>query len=290
MAIQLLGFPTTLGLPRVAHRHAPEAMRAAGLVRLIQRLGYAVKDHGDLPLEASRKEDPAEIRVRKTAHAARQQAEHWKKHCGPGDLMMTIGGDHSTSLGTIQALAEMGHRFDVIWVDAHGDFNIIETSPTGNPHGMVLSMASGMLPEYAPHSIEPTQIHIWGIRDVDPGEIVLLREKGVHMADPDQTRRELERLVDGLAPDVFISFDIDSVEPAEAPGTMVPVPNGFHRQEALDIVAAIARKRRVLALDVVEYHPDYDRDLLTHNLAMAVVETTLKAQSEFHALGMASGK
>ncbi len=278
MAIQLLGFPTTLGLPSTATRHAPEALRAAGLIRQLEQAGAAVQDLGDMELEPGRKSDPIPLQVRKTVEAARRQAEFWLGAHTPGSLMMTIGGDHSTSLGTLWALSRTHQSFDVVWIDAHGDFNIIETSPSGNPHGMVLALACGLMPEYMPRVIPPAHLHLWGVRDLDPGEKDLLRREKVEVLTPDQVRYEWERIVSRLRPDVFLSFDIDSVEPAEAPGTRTPVPGGFRRHEALEMVAYIARHRNLLAVDIVEYHPDRDRDGLTAELALAVARTAVSGQ------------
>jgi arginase len=276
--IELMGFPTALGLPRKAYRHGPEVLRAAGLVQRLERHGEHVNDFGDLALPEAFIEDNVADRVRKVVTAARRQAEQWHKRHKPGNLMMTLGGDHSTSLGTIQALAAMEQSFDILWIDAHGDFNVLETSPSGNPHGMVLSLACGLMPEFMPGVVTPESLRLWGIRDLDSGERRLLEREHVAVLTPEQVRRDPDELVRSLNPNVFISFDIDSVDPAEAPGTMVPVPGGFSSAEALELVAAIVRSRRVLALDIVEFHPDVDRNDLTVNLALAVAETAISGR------------
>lgn len=290
MVIQLLGFPTTLGLPRGTARHAPETLRASGLVKNLQKLGHTVIDHGDMALETGGVHEPTLAQVRKVAAAALQQMNHWLKVHQSGDLMFTLGGDHSTSLGTIWALTAMGHDFDIVWMDAHGDFNSMETSPSGNPHGMVLAMAAGLFPEIAPKMVSPQRLKLWGVRDLDPGERALLDREQVEVLDPEQVRHEWDRIIQQLKPHVFLSFDIDSVDPAYAPGTMTPVPGGFHRHEALDLVAAIARQRKLLAVDLVEYHPDQDKDGMTAQLALdvahaAVSGKVIRRQRGFDAAG-----
>lgn len=277
MTIHLLGFPTTLGLPRNAVRHAPEALRASGLLAYLRQLDSQVIDHGDMALPPGLQSDPVPARIAKVVEAARRQQAHWQRVARPGDLLLTIGGDHSTSLGTIMALAAMGHDFDVVWVDAHGDFNTIATSPSGNPHGMVLSLAAGLLPEALPRIIRPEQLRLWGIRDLDPGERRLLTEARVEVLSPAEVRARRAELLAGLKPNLFLSFDIDSVDPAEAPGTMTPVPGGFSRDEAVALVADIVRGRNLLALDVVEYHPDRDAGGVTERLAHAVLRAALDA-------------
>lgn len=277
MTIHVLGFPTTLGLPRSAVRHGPEALRASGLLKALRRHDARVVDHGDMELPPGLLSDPAPARVAKVVEAARRQRDHWLRVARPGDMLLTIGGDHSTSLGTIMALAELGHDFDVVWVDAHGDFNIIETSPTGNPHGMVLALAAGLLPDALRGVISPDRLHLWGIRDLDPGERRLLAAERVEVVSPDEVRARREQILAGLRPSVFLSFDIDSVDPTEAPGTMTPVPGGFTRAEAIDLVKAIVRGRNLIAMDLVEYHPDRDSGGVTDSLAHAVLDAALGA-------------
>lgn len=277
--LELLGYPTTLGLPRQVYRHAPDALRGGGLIQKLERLGWTVSDLGDLATPPGGMEDSAETRLSKVAEAAERQAEHWLSVHRAGGLMMTMGGDHTTSLGTISALVQMGHDFDVVWIDAHGDFNVLETSPTGNPHGMVLALACGLMPAFVPKLIDPAALKLWGIRELDAGERALLSQHKVEVLDPATTRREWDRLLSRLKPNVFLSFDIDSVEPAEAPGTRTPVPGGFTGREALELVSRISQHRNLLAVDIVEFHPDQDRDSLTVNLAMEVVQVAVAGQS-----------
>jgi len=269
-----------MGLPRRAVRHAPEALRSAGLIRALKQHGGPVEDLGDLTLPEGDRAHPASERVRMCVAAAREQADFWLRTHKPGHLMLTLGGDHCTSLGTLWALNLMGLDYDVIWIDAHGDFNIIDTSPTGNPHGMVLALACGLMAEIMPAVIEPAALHLWGIRDLDPGERELLEREAVEVLSPDQVRHEWDRILMRLKPNLFISFDMDAVEPGQAPGTMTPVPGGFHRHEALELVAQLARHRHVLALDLVEFHPDRDHENLTLQLAQAVCTAVLTGRAE----------
>jgi arginase len=278
VAIQVLGFPTTLGLPRQARQHGPEALRAAGLIQRLARIDTPVIDLGNLPLAPGQVADPVPVRIHKVVEAAGRQADLWLHHHRPGDLMVTVGGDHTTSLGTIWALSRLGTPFDVVWIDAHGDFNILETSPSGNPHGMVLALACGLMPAYLPRLIPPSALHLLGVRNLDPGERELLARERVEVLTPAETRHEWERVVGRLKPYVFLSFDIDAVDPEEAPGTMTPVPGGFHRHEALELVAYIARRRRLLAVDLVEFHPDLDQTDRTLGLALDLLTAAVSGQ------------
>jgi arginase len=278
MSIHLLGFPTTLGLPREAYRHAPEALRKAGLLSSLEGLGAEIRDAGNIPIGQGNPADPVEVRLDKVVEAARLQADFWQKICRPGDLMLTLGGDHSTSLGTLWALTELGRPFDVVWIDAHGDFNVVKTSPSGNPHGMVLALACGLMEPWMPKLIEPQILHLWGIRELDAGEQALVNQFQVEVISPEEARKGSHGLIDQLQPDVFLSFDVDSVDPAEAPGTMTPVPGGFTSQEALALVQRIAETRNLLAVDIVEFHPDQDQQDRTLNLAQKVAAAVVLGQ------------
>ncbi|OTA41460.1 MAG: hypothetical protein A6D92_06470 [Symbiobacterium thermophilum] len=98
------------------------------------------------------------------------------------------------------ALAALGYDFDVVWVDAHGDFNTVETSPSGNPHGMVLALATGLLPDAMDGVIRPDRLRLWGIRDLDPGERRLLSEARVEVVSPAEVRARRAELLAGLRP------------------------------------------------------------------------------------------
>lgn len=273
MAIRLLGFPTRLGIPRAPRDDAPRALRAAGLIQRLHQAGVNVTDLGDLTLP-----EPSMAPLEQVVAAARRQADLAARSWRPGDLLMTLGGDHSTALGTLTALAQLQIDCDVVWIDAHADFNIPDTSPSGNPHGMALALACGLTP-LGPAVTDPDRLRLLGVRDVDPGEQRLLNQAGVTALEPGAVRRQFDQIIDNLRENVVISFDVDSVEPHEAPATMTPVPHGFTRQEAIDLVRAIARRRRVVALDLVEYYPSLDASNRTASLLLDVAEAAVSSHA-----------
>lgn len=271
MAVRLLGCPTTLGIPHNARQHGPQALRQAGLAERIRATGVGLEDLGDLVIPA-----PGPHLIDTVAALARQQAEVLGRGRRPGDLLLTMGGDHSTSLGTLTALCRLGIDCDVIWIDAHADFNTPATSPSGNPHGMVLAMACGMM-GHSPKVLDPARIRMMGVREVDPGERLLLHQEGVKHLTPSEVLLHLSQVIGGLAGNVYISFDVDAVDPSEAPATRTPVPHGFSRRDAIGLVRAIARHRRVVALDLVEYHPDLDVNSRTASLLLDVAAAAIPA-------------
>jgi arginase len=282
MRAQLFGFPTTMGLPRVVREEGPTALRRIGLVPALERV-LDVTDFGDLEVERPTPGEGAAQLLPRVIAAARRQARAFTREYAAGSMGITIGGDHTTSLGTTLALNQLGLSFDVVWLDAHGDFNTPITSPSGNPHGMVLALLAGLTP-YLPQVVAPWRLHLWGVRDLDPGERSLLEALGVEVRDVAATRAEWPRLLNSLSGNVLVSFDCDCCQPEVAPGTMTPVAGGFERNEVLWMVRQIGEARRVLALDVVELHPDRDRQGLTARLARDVVLTVAGAQARFAGL------
>src|SRR5262245_38632318 len=122
MHAQLLGFPTALGLPRLVTEHGPTALRRLGLPRALRGV-LEVNDLGDLPVESPQPGDGTDRLLRRVVAAAHRQAGAFSAAHAAESLPITVGGDHTTSLGTALALKRLGLSFDVVWLDAHGDFN-----------------------------------------------------------------------------------------------------------------------------------------------------------------------
>jgi arginase len=160
MRAQLLGFPTALGLPRLVSEDGPAALRRVGLVRALAHV-LDVTDLGDLAVERPQPGDGVDRLLGRVMAAAGRQAEAFTDAYDDGALPITLGGDHTTSLGTVLALTQLGLSFDVVWLDAHADFNTPISSPSGNPHGMVLALLAGLTP-YLPQTVMPWRLHLWG--------------------------------------------------------------------------------------------------------------------------------
>jgi arginase len=288
MYVQLRGFPTALGMPRLVSEAGPAALRRLGLIQTLERI-LEVTDLGDLAVERSVVGGGADQLLRRVIAAAHWQVRAFTKTYDADALPITLGGDHTTSLGTILALDQLGLPFDVVWLDAHGDFNMPSTSPSGNPHGMVLALLAGLTP-YLPPIVSPSRLHLWGVRDLDPEERCLLKVLGVEVRDVAATRAEWPTLLGSLHRNVLLSFDCDCCQPDVAPGTMTPVANGFERAEVLHIVQRIAETRRVLALDVVELHPDRDREDRTAELARDVILAVARGQKRSRVTAIPEGQ
>lgn len=275
--VTVMGYPTNLGLPVPVQTYAPAVLRSLEMVERLQETGATVQDLGDLPLPDGTRMARGPELLRAVVRAAEAQAQAMQPHLDQGGLFVTIGGDHSTSLGSAMGLARAGLTFDIVWIDAHGDFNVPETSPSGNPHGMVLALLAG-LTEYLPLTVPPARMVILGARDIDPGERELLARHGVQVYSVAETLARQEEIIAGLGPRVFLSFDLDSLDPAYAPAVRTPVPGGFTPEQAKGLVQALGQGRDLLAIDVVEYSPDLDRGTATGAVALEVLAAAVATQ------------
>src|SRR5262249_21151090 len=153
MRAQLFGFPTALGMPRVVSEAGPAALRRIGLVQALEQV-VEVTDLGDISVERSEAGEGVRQLLDKVMVTARRQTRAFIQAYAVDALPITVGGDHTASLGTALALRQLGRSFDIVWLDAHGDFNTPITSSSGNPHGMVLAILAGLTP-YLPQAVAP---------------------------------------------------------------------------------------------------------------------------------------
>lgn len=217
---------------------------------------------------------------RSVAAAVRQAAE-------AGAFPLLIGGDHSVAMGSLAGLSHGGKRLGVIWLDAHGDVNTEQTSPTGNAHGMVLAAATGLAKvnlreiDAASSLLNPHRIVIVGARDLDEGEKRLLARNGIRcftMSDVDRlgVRSVIMRAIAaaGNGTDgIHVSLDLDVLDPHEAPGVGTPVHGGFTYREARYAMELLHGTGAVTSMDIVEVNPKLDPGGRTAALAVSLAET-----------------
>ena len=293
--VTLIGAPLDLGAGRRGVDMGPSAIRYAGLAEhLADKLGLRTSDLGNVhaPVaESTAMGDEharflVEIldlcdRVARLVAAARQRDE----------LPIVLGGDHSVALGTLVGMAQAHGPGGVIWIDAHGDLNTPETSPSGNVHGMVLAAALGLAgPAFTREgwvlpAIEPGKIALVGVRSLDKGERELLRTldaKVFTMSQVDRVgiepcMREALSHARGAA-FLHVSLDLDVVDPEYAPGVGTPVRGGLSYREAHLAMEILAESGLVESLDVVEVNPVLDRENATGKLAVELVASALGAR------------
>lgn len=186
-----------------------------------------------------------------------------------GEHPVLIGGDHSMAMGSIAATAAHRDRVAVIWVDAHADFNTMESSPTGNPHGMPLAVSCGVgdprLTGMYKKFVSPQDVVLIGARDIDPGEQALLVQYGIWCVTVEQLRElGVETLVKGIAyrfrgVPVHLSFDFDAISSEYFSATGTPVPGGLTPDEGCALLKELARSpMEFVSSDWVEFDPRHE--------------------------------
>ena len=204
-----------------------------------------------------------------------------------GAFPLVIGGDHSLGLGSASGVGKCYDDFGIIWLDAHGDINTGETSPSGNIHGMPLSALMGLGSEelvnvYSPgNKVLPQNVFLVGTRSLDEGEWALIeeqhlsvytmdtiREKGIAFVAEDIKNKLRERKIRN----VHFSIDVDSIDPSYAPGTGTQVPEGLIPGEFEEFVSHMLSTNLIKSLDLVELNPELDSDDKTTNLCLSVID------------------
>jgi len=285
-----------LGAGRRGTDMGPSAMHVAGLIPNLRRMRHRVVDVGDLEVagaEALAVGDPHARFLDVIAATCRRLADRVESGLERGLFPLVLGGDHSQAIGTISGIsryyARRGQRVGVIWCDAHTDMNTPETSPSGNIHGMPLAALLGHGPKELvgiagdEPALNPHDVAIIGARDVDPTEIPLVRETGVRvytMSELDargtaECVREAFARVTANTAGVHLSFDLDGVDPDDAPGVGTPVPGGLSLRESHLVCETAAATGKLLGLEMVELNPIFDEMNKTGKLAVWLIESAL---------------
>jgi len=277
--INIIGFPMDLGADRRGVDMGPSALRIAGLKEKLEKLGYKIIDSGDIFIQIMEKQkisNPKLKYLNEILKTSRTLAGKIEKVLENGHFPLCLGGDHSMAIGTIAGITTYckKHRLKlgVIWVDAHSDMNTDETSPSGNIHGMPLAALLGIGHEklvnfygFAP-KLKPENCALIGIRSVDELERVNIKKLNLPvytMTDIDKlgihriivkVLRQFREKVDHI----HVSFDLDSVDPAIAPGVGTPVPGGLSYREAHLLMESIAECGCMSSLEITEVNPILD--------------------------------
>lgn len=283
--VAVVGVPMDLGAGRRGVDMGPSALRYARLMEELEAMGFAVEDLGDVrvpPAEALRAQGRSRGPYLEEIRQAGLELQERLKDLLPRVFPIVLGGDHSLSMGSVSGVAR--GRLGVIWVDAHGDFNTPETSPSGNIHGMPLAVLCGLghprLTE-AFRAVDPRDVVLIGVRSLDPGEKRLLKEAGVsvytmHEVDRLGVARIAEEALEKLSGlPLHVSLDADVLDPALAPGVGTPVPGGLSYREAHLLMEILAQSGQVQSLDLVEVNPILDEKNRTAEMMVGLALSLL---------------
>jgi arginase len=273
----VLGAPVQEGAGRLGCDMGPSAFRTAGLLTELRSLGYEVEDRGNIvpkPRKDLRHPNAAVRALPETVAWTEAIAEAAYDASGDG-IPIFIGGDHSLSAGSMTGLARRAAEDDrelfVLWLDSHPDFHTLVTTTSGNLHGVPMAYATGLdgFEGYFPPlaaALKPQNVCMMGIRSVDPAERAALKNAGVTIHDMRAIDENgvvsllnafLKRVADadGI---LHVSFDVDFLDPAIAPGVGTTVPGGATFREAHLIMEILHDSGLVTSLDLVELNPFLD--------------------------------
>lgn len=280
MRIRLIDVPMDFGANRRGVDMGPSALRQAGIKGSLVGLGHQVEEERrSVRVPIADHSDEGDARVKYLApivEGCTTLASLVDEAASDGAFPLIMGGDHSIAVGTLAGLGahhrRAGRPWGVVWIDAHGDFNTPETSPSGNIHGMSLAAAAGLghpaltLLGGDFRKVDPANIVVIGARDIDAGEKQNLRNAGVTvftMADIDRlgmaevARRTLEDHL-GAVKALHVSFDVDSLDPEYAPGVGTPVRGGLTYRELHFLMETLCADGRASSAEVVEINPILD--------------------------------
>lgn len=296
MRIRILGVPLDLGQERRGVDMGPSAVRAAGLNAAIHGLGHEVEDTGNLHVKIPEEQHFGDKRAKylnEIAEACRDAAQRVHGAIEEGFFPLSLGGDHSMAVGTVAGVAKFyhdrGQEIGLMWIDAHGDMNTPETSPSGNVHGMPFAGLLGFGPDeltqiygYAP-KLRPGQCVLIGTRDLDARERRTIRKSGVNVftmreIDEQGMRAVMEKslaLASHETAGFVVSLDMDVMDPSEAPGVGTSVPGGLTFREAHLALEMVADSGKMLAFELVEVNPIIDLMNKTAILGVGLISSAM---------------
>lgn len=276
--IHLLGYAS--GIAGVNHKcgEAPIALQKTSYLQQSQFIWdgiYTPRPH----------QSPAEETKRLCLELALNTAKLTKEN----EFFIVLGGDHTSAIGTWSGVFTALHTkgpFGLIWIDAHMDSHVPETSASGRFHGMPLASLLGYgdqmftqllapLPKVQPH-----QLCLIGVRSYEPEEARLLKQLNVRVFYIEEVmQRGLQTVFDEALELVNkgtigygISLDIDSIDPLEAPAVDVPESGGLKVQELMDVLAQVSHDPRLIGAEIVEFNPSQDKDKITENMILGLIQ------------------
>ena len=291
--VAVLGAPIEIGASQRGTLMGPAALRTAGLLTLLDGLGFEVEDRGDISIS-----DVAELadappgtakHYREIQRWTRALSAHAYKLARSGAIPIFLGGDHSLSMGSVNGMArhwrEAGRELFVVWLDAHADYNTPATTLSGNMHGMSAAFLCGepglesLLGEEPRASIDPDQLELFGTRSIDKLEKDLLRDRRISVADMRQIDEFgvgvlIRRVIDKVKARngvLHVSFDVDFLDPSLAPGVGTTVPGGATYREAHLVMEMLHDSGLVRSVDIVELNPFLDERGRTARTAVELI-------------------
>lgn len=276
-SLALIGAPFDLGSGYRGSAGGPAALRA-GLATVLRRGGWEVSESGDIPgvanLPAATVDGCRNLDA--VVAACRAVREATGAALAKGQFPLLLGGDHSLAIGSIAAVAQhcarQGRPLFVLWFDAHADFNTPQSSPSGCVYGMPVAIISGeghpslLALGHGRPIVDIARIALIGVRSVDPLEVPRVAGRGLRVFTMDEIRRQgMAKLVKQALAEavrvgahVHVSFDLDVLDPEEAPGVGLPEADGTNFAETTAALSAVLQTGLVGSFDLMEHSPTAD--------------------------------
>lgn len=299
----LVGYAFDKGGVQTGSAKGPAVIRERGLLSKLANLEYSLKDFGDISLNSEKissatgKPGPGNIKDEELVKEALQRMyEECLKINDSGYFQLALAGDHSISIASVSALAASlkkkrspDSKLGLIWVDTHPDVNTPETSPSQRAFGMSTAFLLGevntsdLMPGEVSQVISHENIAYIGLRDVDPEERVLIRERGLSAAtikDIDLkgieavTKEAIEVASEGTE-GFYVSFDLDVCDPRIVPGTGTPIRGGLNFREAHLLVELLYESGGMLGFELVELNPSLDKGFESADFSVSLIESAL---------------
>ena len=294
MNINVIGVPLFYGCDRKGVENGPNILRENKLISILEKgKSNKVYDFGNLNVKNINSDEKfnSDSKMKylspiidlntNLAHAVYSSLKS-------DSFPLVIGGDHSLGMGSIAGASKyFEDDLAVIWIDAHGDINTEETSPSGNIHGMPLAASMNLGSKdltnlyFNGRKVNPEKVFILCARDLDEGELKLIdklnlnvwttktiKEKGIGTILSELYKRLEEIKVNNI----HLSFDIDCLDSSLVPGTGTPVENGMSLDEITYILKAVFETRKIKSMDFVEFNPEIDTNNITLNNCLSLIK------------------
>ena len=280
MNISIIGMPLFYGCDNPGVEKGPEELRKNNLIDIFEE-NHTVCDLGDIEVEKVNESEKyssnSQLKyLTQVVDANNGLASKVLEALQNDTFPLIIGGDHSLAMGSIAGASKhFGNNLAVIWIDAHGDINTHDTSPSGNIHGMPLAASMGYGYEkltsifFNEVKIKPENVFILACRDLDKGEIELINELKMNVWTTEQINKEgTSKVINDLLTlikeknikNIHLSYDIDCLDPDYVPGTGTPVNDGLTYSQSKELLEAILGTSLVKSMDFVEYNPMLDKN------------------------------
>lgn len=296
MDINIIGVPIYYGADRRGVEYGPEKLREKKLSSVLRKHNHKVYDCGNINVPEIKDYNKfyshenlkyLEPIIEVNTNLAHMVYTSLKAECFP----LIIGGDHSIGLGSISGVSRTYKNFAVIWMDAHGDINTHDTSESGNIHGMPLAKAMNVGYKdltnvyFEGQKVSPENVFILGARDLDQGELKLIREKDLNIYSADEINEKgidvvIQQVMDILKEKnieaIHLSFDLDFIDAKYVPGTGTPVSNGVDVEDTKKALKILAESKLIKSMDFVELNALLDKNDVTADLAIDLLDWTFK--------------